>query len=115
MSDNDLHVDPNKLRTCAGRTDDFATRAATIRSAAHDADVNPLLWGQLGMMLGLPFMYESLSSQIYQHIDLMKAFLAGATTGLHTSADNYAAAEDSIHDRLQNIDKGVDSGTVTSV
>ncbi|HEY9390661.1 MAG TPA: type VII secretion target [Mycobacteriales bacterium] len=111
----DLHVDPNKLRACAERTDDFATRAAKIRSAAHDADVNPLLWGQLGMMLGLPIMYESLSGQIYQHLDLMKAFLAGATTGLRTSADNYAAAEESIHERLRTIDGSLDTGTVTSV
>ena len=115
MPDSDLHVDPNELRACAGKTDGFATRAAAIGSAAHDADVNPLLWGQLGVMLGMPLMYENLSNQIYQHIDLMKAFLAGSTTALNTCADNYSAVEDSLNNRLQDIHKALDNGTVISV
>ncbi|WP_018349459.1 hypothetical protein [Longispora albida] len=85
-----VKADPVKIREIAAKIKKMGEKGGETKQKAKDADIDPYLWGALGYAtVMLPVMYNSVSDEIYEHLDMMVEGFESAVTKLGKCADAY--------------------------
>lgn len=96
--------DPQRLLAAATHLDAFSDQAKKIKASADAAKaVSGHEWGLVGAAFSVN--YAQTADSASHHIDMIATFLADAEKAMTSTARNYAAANQAILGKLEQLEK----------